>query len=259
MPFPFRFVVCTFNLWADAHWPQRQRPLEQFLSRHRPDVLCLQEFRPETRDLFDDVLANHARVDDPFVGWLQESNIYWNQDLFQPVGYGAEDIGQLEEWRRLFWVRLRLRAEGERLRLRTGGAATLFVSTAHYTWPGHEIEETQGINPRLAQARQTVAVLNELVPESEPLLFMGDLNDYLHPLRILRESGLMDSFTALGRQSPPTRPPLPKLHEASPQINDWVLHRGPLRPMTCDVVDFFVGNRPPSDHKPVLVTYEYLT
>lgn len=250
MAFSFRFVVCTFNLWADAHWPQRRQPLEQFLNYHRPDILCLQEFRPVTRDLLDDVLANYAHVNDPFAGWLQEGNIYWNQELFQLVEYGAEDIGQLEEWRRLFWVRLRLRAEGE---------ATLFVATAHYTWPGHEIEETRGTNPRLAQARQTVTVLNELVPESEPLLFMGDLNDDLHPLRILREGGLMDSFTALGRQSPPTRPPLPKLYEASPQINDWVLHRGALRPMTCDVVDFFVGNRPPSDHKPVLVTYELLT
>ena len=249
MTLPFRFVVCTLNLWADARWAEREEPVRQFVNYHRPDIMALQEFRPVARDLLDTLLPGYRRVDDPFSGWRFEGNIYWNSRLFNLVEYGAEAIGILESKRRLFWVRLRLSLEVD--------APTLLVATAHYTWPGHEQEAETGVNPRAKQATETVRALDRLNQSGEPLLFLGDLNDFHHPLRILREGGLEDAFRALGRTPPPTRPSQLRRHEAPPQVNDWVLHRGPLRPMCCDVVDFYAGGVPPSDHKPVLVTYEW--
>ncbi|MDX1663463.1 MAG: endonuclease/exonuclease/phosphatase family protein [Candidatus Promineifilaceae bacterium] len=247
MPFPLRFVVCSLNLWADARWSEREEPVRQFFNYHRPDILALQELRPVSRDLLDNLLRSYERVDDPFSGWHFEGNIYWNSRLFRLLEYGAEAIGILESKRRLFWVRLRPRAEA--------AASTLLIATAHYTWPGHQEETETGVNPRTQQARETVAALHRLNETGEALIFMGDMNDFHHPLRVLRESGLEDAFRALGRTSPPTRPSQLLRHEAPPQVNDWILHRGPLRPMCCDVVDFYAGGVPPSDHKPVLVTY----
>ena len=249
MHYDIRFVACTYNLWNDQRWPDRQEALKQFLEYHLPDILCVQELRPVTSDFVDGVLTGHQRIEDPFEGWHREGNIYWNKGMFELVEYGAEDIGMLEELRRLFWVRLRFRGADD--------TPTLFVATAHYTRMGHEVELRDGKNLRIPQARKTVEVLKALVPRDEALLFMGDLNDYWNPIDVLREGGLTDSFAALGRYAAPTWPAAP-IAQGPPGSIDWIFHRGPIRPMTCDIADFFVGDLPPSDHKPVLATYRYL-
>jgi len=239
-----RFVVCTYNIWAGRRWPEREDALRRFLNLHEPDILCVQELRPETHAVIDAVLENHQHVDDAFEGWQRESNVYWNRDLFDLEEFGAEDIGMFEKARRLFWTRLRPKDGGE----------TLFISTAHYTWAGNAQEKDGGVSPRYAQAQKTIEALNALVPEGGALIFMGDLNDDRHPLRILRQGGLTDSFAALGRIPPPTIPAIPTA-KGTPQVIDWMLHRGPIRPMTTEVVDFYVDDIAPSDHKPVITTY----
>lgn len=241
----FRFVVCTYNLWKDERWPDRQQPLRQFITLHQPDILCVQELRSQSRALLDQALATHQRINDPFKGWTRESNIYWNPSLFEPLEHGTEEIGLLEQWRRLFWVRLRPKL--------TAGPP-LLVATAHYTWPGNSKERRDGINVRIAQALNTVEALNRLADPSSPLLFMGDLNDHYLPLKVLQKAGLIHCFAALGRIPQVTRPAFPT-DAHTPEVVDWMLHRGPLQPMTCDVVDFFVGDIAPSDHKPLLATY----
>jgi endonuclease/exonuclease/phosphatase family metal-dependent hydrolase len=249
MPVPIRFVACTYNLWNDRRWPGREPVLRKFMEYHAPDIVCLQELRPVTRAVLDDVLSTHRRVEDPFEGWIQEGNIFWNAELFEMMAYGAEDIGILEKLRRLFWVRLKIRGSDP--------ARVLFVSTAHYTWPGHQVELEQEKNLRIPQARKTLQVLGELVPGEEPMLFMGDLNDSGHPIRILHEGGLADSFNGLGRYTTSTWPAAP-IDQGTPEVDDWIFFRGPIRPMTSQVVDFYVNDLPPSDHKPVLATFRLL-
>jgi endonuclease/exonuclease/phosphatase family metal-dependent hydrolase len=247
---PIRFVACTYNLWKDHRWPEREQPLRQFMLLHQPDILCVQELCPPSRDLLDRVLTTHQRVDDPFEGWTTEGNIYWNQVLFKLVQYGAEELGMLERRRRLFWVQLQPRF---------ADTPTLWITTAHYTWPGNSQERQDQINIRTTQAHNTVKALDQLTARSAPLLFMGDLNDYYSPLKVLREeAGLMDCFTALGRIPQITRPTFPT-DAHTPAVIDWMLHRGPLQPMSCEVVDFFVGDVAPSDHKPLLTTYRLLS
>ncbi len=243
-PLPVRFVATSYNIWASARWPDREKALRAFVRISQPDILCLQELRPETRACLDEELPDHQRVEDPFEGWIREGNIYWNTHMFALQEYGTKEIGMLEPMRRLFWARLQFR----------GLDRSMLVSTAHYTYQGNKREVEEGISPRIGQAKASVAALNELANQDEPLLFMGDLNDAVNPIKYLRKSGLNDSFTAFGSPPVPTHPAIPTA-SGTPQVLDWQFHRGPLRVMNTNVVDFYVDDLAPSDHKPVVVTY----
>jgi endonuclease/exonuclease/phosphatase family metal-dependent hydrolase len=252
-----RVVIMTHNLWADSRWPEREPALRELLRVRPPDVLATQELRAFTRELVDEELIHHARVHDDERGWEVESNIWWDERIFELVTFGTEDIGlndelspreveRLGDDRRLFWVRLRHRS---------GQAPPLVVATAHYTFPGSELELTERVNPRIRQSELTIDVLERIAPD-EPCVFMGDLNEAWHTMRILRAGGLMDSFGALRMVPPPTWPTVPTWQEASaPWVIDFQLHKGPIRPMATEVVEFFHGDLAPSDHKPVVTTY----
>lgn len=245
---PVRFTVCTYNIWTNTRWPERKTALQRFAQTHLPDILCLQEVQADSRAALDDVLLpTHARVDDPFEGWTCEGNLYWNTRLFELVEYGAEQIGILEQYRRLFWARLALN---------DGSGETLFVSTAHYTYHGHPEAVASEKYVRMGQARATVEVLNAQARPGEAQLFMGDLNDQAEAVRILREAGLVDCFAALGRFPAATWPAAPTA-KGGPQTIDWLMLRGSLRTMTAEVVDFYEGDLAPSDHKPVLATFAW--
>jgi endonuclease/exonuclease/phosphatase family metal-dependent hydrolase len=243
---PFTFLACTYNLLGTFRWEDRRRPFERFLELNRPDVLCIQELSPDACDLIGDTLPRMQHVEDPFPRWTEEGNVFWNTDLFELVDYGAQGIGTLEEMRRLFWVRLA-----------RGFGSTLVVATAHFSSTGNIREITERINVRVEQAEAAAASLDELVRPDEPVLFMGDFNDFIHPLRILRLSGFDDSFMALGRVPDITYPALP-IAQQPPELLDWMMHRGPIRPTLTSVVDFHVGFVPPSDHKPISTTYMLL-
>lgn len=241
---PTRFVVATYNIWGVNRWPEREEALRGFLRDVRPDILAVQEFRPVLQEVIDAELTDHERVDDPFEGWTREGNIYWHKGLFDKVEHGAEQIGILEPLRRLFWVRLKL----------IGTDKTIVVANAHFTWVGHKIEVAEHINPRVGQAEKTIEALNRLVPEDEPVIFLGDLNETGNAIKTLRKGGLTDCWRGKGTFPQPTHPAYPTA-KGSPQVLDWQFYRGPIRPITCEVVDYVKGELSPSDHKPVVVTY----
>jgi exonuclease III len=176
--YPFTFLACTYNLWGSTRWDERRRPLQQFLDVNRPDVLCPQELRPDACDLITGTLPWMERVVDSFPGWTEEGNIFWNSRLFDLAEYGAEDIGILEENRRLFWVRLTDEFGG-----------TIVVATAHFSWLEEAGETGEWVTVRVAQAGAAAESLQELTRPNEPVLFMGDFNDYLHPIEVLRDAG----------------------------------------------------------------------
>ncbi|MDP8938192.1 MAG: endonuclease [Actinomycetota bacterium] len=244
-----RLVAMTHNLWADNRWPERQGALEALLRIRRPDVYAVQELRPATRAVIDAELPNHRRVDDGERGWSHESSIWWDARQLVEVEHGAWDIGigvdEFHRDRRLFWVRL-ADADG----------ATIVVSTAHFCYPGTRGELEQGINPRIAQSEAAAAALADLAAPEEPVLFMFDLNESWHVLRVLHAAGLGDSYSALGVVPPPTWPTTPAWGgPTAPWVIDFQFHRGPVRPLTTEVVDFFAGGIAPSDHRPVVTTY----
>jgi exonuclease III len=249
--FPIRLSLVTYNLWNTQRWPERAPALKQFVEVYYPDVLCLQELRVETQSFLDGVLARHCRVHDALPGWTCESNIYWNADLLEELAHGAEDVGILEQHRRLFWVRLQPK----------GTERTIFVSTAHFTYQGNPREWETGLSPRVAQARRTVEALQRLVRQGEPAFFMGDLNDGVNPPRILRQAGYVQCFAALGQLSPPTCPCVPTKNldigiYLGDQTLDWLVANERARPVAAQVPHCFHGDIAPSDHWPVLAVYE---
>lgn len=246
------FVAMSYNIWG-KHWlAERSSALRAVLQVRDPDILAVQELVPRSRQLIDAALPDHERVDDPFPGWSRQSNIWWRASQFSLEEYGAEDVGIRSEHARLFWVRLRPA---------TASPSVLF-STAHLTWQGHPQERVDDLNPRVAQARRIVEELTRL-GGAGPCVFTADMNDYARPLWAMRAAGFADPFTALGTTSPPTHPVVPQLlpgggwaaPESPAKAIDWQFYRGPIRPRSSEVADFFYEGRAPSDHKPVVVTY----
>ncbi|MCZ6630050.1 MAG: endonuclease/exonuclease/phosphatase family protein, partial [Actinobacteria bacterium] len=242
---PFSFVAHTYNLMGTIRWTERRPALERFFRLHRPDVLCVQELSPEASELIIGTLPEMSRVEDPLDAWTHEGNIFWNVDLFDDVEHGTVDINILEQSRFLFWVRL----------LVEGTGSTILVASAHFDWIGNTKESTERVNVRVEQAERTVQALDGLAHAEEPVLFMGDLNDDWHPLAVLGEAGFADSFRALGQEPVPTHPAPPMKSGYPPRTHDWMLHRGPIRPLLTAVIDGYVGDLPGSDHRPVATTY----
>ena len=249
--FPIRLSIVTCNLWNIKRWPERKPALGQFVDLFCPDLFCVQELRAETQSFLDEAMPEHRRVRDDFPGWTCEGNIYWRAAFFEEIEHGAKDVGVLEEHRRLFWVRLKLRDQ-ER---------TVFVGTAHFTYQAHPTERETGQSPRLEQAHRTVDALQRLVREGEPAFFMGDLNDPVHPVLILHEAGYVSCFAALGLLCPPTFPCFPTKNRAAgePVINqaiDWIVANRHARPVSAQVPHCYHDDIAASDHWPVLAVYE---
>lgn len=250
----FTFTAMTYNLWADFHLGRRRDALTALFTTRPPDLLAVQELRGSTRELIDDVLTTHDRVDGD-AGWETQSNLWWRRDLFAPVEHGAEDVGILSPDARLFWVRLRPRETG---------APDLLLSTAHLTWPGHPDERADLGNRRVGQARAVAAQLERLAGDGA-CLFTVDINDIGPPQWELGNAGFLDSFTALGRHSPVTHPVVPTVAPgpigtrlsplaSPPKAIDWIFVRGPLAVRSSEVAEFFHDGHAPSDHHPVVAT-----
>ncbi len=248
--FPIRLSLATINLWKNAYWSRREPAFERFLRVYKPDILCLQELCQESAAFIDANLPHFGRVQDSFPGWIEEGNIFWNQQLFDVLDYGAADVG-LHQNRRLFWVRLHVKYADR----------TLFVSTAHLTYKGDAAELATGKSPRLRQTHLIVNALQSLVPEREPAFFMGDLNDTSHPVFILHDAGYPTCFSSLGLQPPATAPCYPALGEnyhgpTLSQTLDWIMSNNYARAIAAQVPTVYVDGIAPSDHWPVLAVYE---
>jgi len=238
-------VVCSLNLWNVRRWSERRSALQGFLQRSQPDVLALQELRPKTQSEIDGILPEHERIHDQYPGWAMEGNVYWRKTLYTYLDHGEEDIGAVEEYSRLYWVRLRT--------LEKPSVEVLFA-TAHFT-AGNKPEEAQtAVNPRLAETDRCIEHLCRLNTETGRTVFMGDLNEDEHPRWRLAKFGFTDVCSALGRLPEPTTPAFAWANHI-PAVDDWIYFRGPLRPMTFEVAHCHADPLPPSDHHPVLATF----
>lgn len=248
---PTRLSFITYNLWLTERWPARAPALERFLALFTPDVLCVQKLQRPTQEFLDGVLKEHDRVRDPFPGWTNESNIYWNGAVLELIGHGAEEVGHLEPERRLFWTRLRLKPLQK----------TIFVATAHLTTTKHREELETGASPRVLQLKRIAGELTRLVREDEPAFFMGDMNDPWHPQRILKQAGFVSCFSALGMQSPPTYQcyPTANVQPGEQTITaaiDLVAANKHARAIAASVPQCYSGDIAPSDHWPVQAIYQ---
>lgn len=244
------FTAMSVNLWNTQRWPAREVPLRSLLARS-PDVLCVQELRPQLGSVIDEELPGHHRVVGEERGWTHEGNVWWDTARFARLGHGASPFGAVERDRRVFWVRLAHRATG----------SEVVVATVHLTWLGGSDEVETGVNPRLAQTREVVRVLDDVAADA-PCLLMGDLNDPAVPARVLRRAGFEDAWSALGVVPPATFPAFPLSTEGSRRppllpasTIDWQFHRGSVAPVMTEVVDQPRRGVAPSDHRPLHTLY----
>ena len=128
-----RFTVMTFNVWNTERLEARQGPLATLLGRS-PDVLAIQELRPEVARLIGRALPDHHAVTDTLAGWSTEGNIWWDARRFTRRSHGAADYGAPEFERRVFWVRLQHAEGGEEV----------VIASVHLTWPGGSDEPHHG-------------------------------------------------------------------------------------------------------------------
>jgi endonuclease/exonuclease/phosphatase family metal-dependent hydrolase len=249
-------IAQTHNLWGDHHAPERAEALTGLYQRRAPDLLATQETRPWSRDVLDQAMPGHERVHDDFPGWEQQSNLWWDGELFSEAEHGAEDVGIHDAHARLFWVRL----------LVAGGPDTLLWSTVHLSYSGNAVEVETGVNQRTPQARRVVEELDRLGRPNEPVFLASDTNAIATAIWVIGNAGYLDSFTALNRQAPPTHPVIPnpfastvgtpKSPIASPQKTiDYIFFRGPVRSRSAEVVEYFHRGVAPSDHYPVASTF----
>lgn len=244
---PNRISFVSYNLWNTQRWPERRPALEKFLTLYKPDILCLQELRPETMLVIDETLETHERVIDDSSRWSYQSNIYWHSDYFDKVAHGLESLQVLDNRPAFFWVRLKLK----------GSEQTLFVSTAHFTWQGDPKEKETGLTSRNKQAKLTVAYLKNLVLTGEPAFFLGDLNDPVIPQLFFPDAGFHSCFQALNQLCPPTFPSLPTTSDVSEnQAIDWILANDYSRPIIAAVPHLYANGISPSDHWPVYAIYQ---
>ncbi len=249
---PLRLNIITYNIWNTERWAFRSPALRRFLALFNPDILCVQELRPKSRSFIDSVLGEHERVRDRFAGWSRESNIYWRRTMFSEIEHGAEDVEIREAGhRRLFWVRLHSKLIDR----------TLLVATAHLTHQRHADESRTGQSSRVGETKRIIAHLKRLNAKAEPLFFMGDLNDPVHPPTLLHAAGYASCFAALGLQPAATFKCYPTA-DVTPgkavmnQTIDWLVSNGEARALCATVPQFYYRDAAPSDHWPVQAVYE---
>jgi endonuclease/exonuclease/phosphatase family metal-dependent hydrolase len=249
--FPVSLSIVTYNIWLTERWNVRAPALRKFLEIFDPDVLCLQELQAQSRAFIDETLPGHRRVEDPLKGWTTEGNIYWRDSLFEKIEHGAEEVGLQNVDRRLFWARLRVRAR----------AREILVATAHLTSQKNAHEQATGASPRVNETRAIISALQRLNRPGEPGFFMGDLNDAVHPPRLLHEAGYVNCFSALGIQNPPTLHcyPTASIQPGERMVNhgiDWLVANSHARAVAASVPHFYFQDAAPSDHWPVHAVYE---
>ena len=243
-----RFTVMTQNLWNTIRWDERKECVRSFFRLYSPDILCLQEVRPELLSWIDESLPDYSRIQDPFVGWTNEGSIYYKKSLFTEVCHGEVFLDMPEHDRRLFWARLK-NPDGH----------TIFVSTVHLTWQGNADEVATGMTYRHKESIIVGNALKELVLDGEGAIICGDFNDPLHPVETIKGiTGMKEVFWILGQMAPVTFPCSPPSEELNlVESIDKMMINDRLRVLMADSPHYRLAGAAASDHWSVEALFEY--
>ncbi len=212
-PEPGAVRIMTWNVlhgsdhgppWQQQNWPARKHALAAALCEIRPDILGVQEARPEQVAFLEETLSDHRRVGIGEEGGDrgEHSAIFFRRDRFEAL---ADDTFWLQELtdepaepgcrakRTCTWVRLRERASGR----------TLCVYNAHL--PGRMAAAVRG-QSRLSASRIVLDCIKAAEP-GEAVVLVGDFNAGPDaPSReVFAEAGLRETGELAGKKAaPPT-------------------------------------------------------
>ncbi|MFT4196535.1 MAG: endonuclease/exonuclease/phosphatase family protein [Pseudoxanthomonas sp.] len=250
--------VMTFNVRVPVDtgpraWEARRDLMARTIAEADPDVLGTQELVP--RQAADLLARLHAwawvgRGRDGGQGGMEEHmGLFFRRDRLQLLDSGdfwlsaTPDVPGSISWghpypRMVTWARFRRRADG----------ATFTLFDTHL--PYREQDE----DARLRGARLILQRLAQL-PADEPFVLTGDFNTTpASPVHAALTAVLADAWlTAPRRQGPELT-----FHDFTGKPDrrlDWILFRG-LRLLEARTLDTHQGDVWPSDHFPVLATFE---
>jgi endonuclease/exonuclease/phosphatase family metal-dependent hydrolase len=229
--------------WLRGGWPTRKHALASALGTVRPDILCVQEARPQQVAFLEAILPDHLRVGvgrDDGAGGGEHCAIFFNRARFQKV---EEQTFWLEDpsdrpagWRitgpkRICtWVRLCDRRTGRTFRV---------LNTHLYLTEASRQRAARMILERLGQGNQ-----------AEPILLAADFNATEQaPSRRLFADAKLASTSFLADQ--PTQPTY-QFYGISLRNLDEILAGPGWKVRQHAVVTLKPGNRYPSDHFGVL-------
>lgn len=237
----------TLNLWNTEKIDIRIDSIINFFKIYKPDFLCIQELRKLTRDLLDKELVGYSRVHDSFIGWRDESNIYYNKEMFSEVEHGRINLNMPEENRGLFYLRAKVKETHQKL----------FISTIHLTHQGNADEINTSYSYRQNEAKIVGLSLNNLVEENEGAIVCGDFNDPYHPVRIIsKETEFVEVYKSLQLEAPITFPcsTISKEYGLVESL-DKIMHNSMLFPIIANSPRM-VLSQGVSDHYPVMAVFE---
>ena len=243
----YKFSIMTLNLWNTEKLDQRVDSIKRLFSIYKPDFICIQEIRKETQSLLDQILFNYSRVNDDFIGWSEESNIYYKKELFSEVEHGRIDLNMPEINRGLFYLRVKIKEINK----------TLFISTAHLTHQGNADERNTSYSYRQMEANKIADNLLKLVQNFEGAIVCGDFNDPFHPTEIISEkTDFTEVFRTLNLEAPLTFPcsTISDEYYLAESI-DKIMHNKNLKPILASSIKI-VLSKGVSDHYPIMAIFE---
>jgi len=249
--------VMTFN-FRYAHteppnlWPDRLPVVAELIEQWRPDIIGTQE------GLYHQLIDIKARL--PAYEWIGTGRdgdtrgefmaVFYRRERLEPLAHenywlsDTPDIAGSRTWgnnfpRMVTSVRFRDRRDGREL---------LFVNT-HLD---HEVQTSRERSAALILERLRTA------PGGMPLILVGDFNVRAgsNPVydMLTRDGGFVDTWVAAGNADT-----LGTFHEfkgvayaRGTNRIDWILSRGPVAPLSTEIITYARGSQFPSDHFPVI-------
>jgi endonuclease/exonuclease/phosphatase family metal-dependent hydrolase len=213
-PDPGAVRVITWNIlhgsddgmpWEQQNWPVRKHALATVLGEAQPDILGVQEARPEQVAFLEKALPGHQRVGvgrDDGRDKGEHCALFFRRDRFEAIAGGTfwlkepsnQPAGSGQRVKRTCtWVRLREPASGRTLR----------VYNAHL--PGRTAAAVRG-QSRLSAARVVLDHIKAGDP-NDVVVLVGDFNagPDAPSRRVFAEVGLRETAALAGKQAaPPT-------------------------------------------------------
>jgi endonuclease/exonuclease/phosphatase family metal-dependent hydrolase len=234
--------------WQQQYWPARKHALATALGEIQPDILGVQEARPEQVAFLENTLPGYRRVgvgeDGGDTG--EHSAIFFRLERFEAIANGTfwlqeptdqpADPGQRAK-RTCSWLRLRERPSGRTLR----------VYNAHL--PGRAAAAVRG-QSRLSAAQIVLDHIQAGDP-SDAVVLIGDFNAAPNApsRRLFAEVGLRETSELAGKQK---APPTYQFYGVRMGSLDGILVGPGWSVGRCSVVDVKPDGVFPSDHFGVL-------
>jgi endonuclease/exonuclease/phosphatase family metal-dependent hydrolase len=258
-------ILHSLNPLPPAAWRHRRPLVWEVIRRHAPDIVALQEvladqwddFTAEFGAVYETVGHGHAGPRDGEI-----LPVAWRRDRFERIRHeffwlsATPDVVGSKGWGGFFprvvtLVHLRDRRDGREL----------VVVNNHWESDNDRMEARQ-------RSAELVLERTAGIPPDRAVFLVGDFNivptreKRRAPYRRLTEEGspppFRDAWLAAGERRGPdtTTNRLKSAPSLQPgERKDWILYRGPVRPVTMVVDDFHRDGIHPSDHLPIILAF----